>query len=1103
VTNIEDWLKDLGLGEYCSVFADNDIDFDVLPDLGEDDLEKLGLTLGHRRKLLRAIAARKPASDPSLLDRSPAAPAAIAATHEAERRQVTVMFCDLVGSTELANAVDPEEMGALIRCFQEASARAIARFDGFVAKFMGDSVLAYFGYPRAHEDAVGQSVRAANAIIESIGQTKRPDGRPLEVRAGIATGLVVIGDLVGVGVAREHAIVGETPNRAARLQALADPNTILVGETTHQLLGGQFESRSCGEHSLKGFAKPVKVWQVGREIAVESRFAATRATRDGAFVGRGEEIGLMLDRWQHVLQGRGKAVIISGEAGMGKSRLADAFFERVGDQSCTRVTCQCSPYHTNSALYPVIRHLERAARFAPDDYDAVKLDKLEIMLGPTNKGPASPRALVADLLSLPTDRYSALDLSGPQRKAATIAALVDVLTRLADDAPVLLLLEDAHWIDPTTKELWTRLIDKIASTRLLALVTARPEFVSPWSDRTDVSSLELTRLVSAQSAELVADIAAPRVLAQPLVDDILVKADGVPLFLEELTKAVLESSLDRPTVPASLQDSLMARLDHLGPAKEIAQVAAVIGQQFSHALLAAVVSYSEAELAAGLLRLLEAGLAYRRGSATESTYSFKHALLRDVAYENLLRARRQQLHARIAQVLVSNFEAIAESEPEIVAHHFSHAGQFDLAGTYRQRAGERAVARSSFTEAVAHFSAALADIGKLHSEPERRRRELDLLLKMGPALSILKGGHSPDVGDLYQRAHEQATTLCDEADLFKATWGLWYNTITGRRLDRARDHAEALVTLAGKINNADLMLEGLHCRWSTAMFRGDMATALTNGHEGIERYDREKHSWMGPVFGGHDPGVCAYAVHAITLSLGGRHTEARRRIEQAIALAEELRHPNSVAHALINGSVSGQLRDDYRTVRQYSERLIGLAEKYHLPPPRAHALFLSGWERAATTDFDAGLAVMEAEYPRASAMGPFFRYYAALLAQAREKAGRFSEALVVLRSALDTVTEPGVGLYVSELYRLQGTCLLHAGPAKEEEALASLRLAVAIARQQGATLLQLRAALSLAHAMVAVGRPAEGLGPVREVWSALPEDLRNANVAEARQFLLP
>ncbi len=343
--------------------------------------------------------------------------------------------------------------------------------------------------------------------------------------------------------------------------------------------------------------------------------------------------------------------------------------------------------------------------------------------------------------------------------------------------------------------------------------------------------------------------------------------------------------------------------------------------------------------------------------------------------------------------------------------------------------------------------------------------------------------------------------LCDEEGLFKATWGLWYNTITGRRLDRARDHAEALVTLAAKINSGDLMLEGLHRRWSTAMFRGDTSTALTNGHEGIERYNREKHSWMGPVFGGHDPGVCAYAVHAITLGLGGHQTEAGRRIEQSIALAEQLRHPNSMAHALVNGLVSAQLRDDYRAVRQYSERLIGLAEKYHLPPPRAHAVFLSGWERAVATDLDAGMAVMEAEYPRASAMGPFFRYYAALLAEVREKAGRYSEALVVLRSALDTVTEPGVGLYVSELYRLQGICLLHADRANEEEAVASLRSAVAIAGQQRATLLQLRAALSLAHAMVAVGRPAEGLDPLREVCSVLPEDLNNANVAEARQFL--
>jgi class 3 adenylate cyclase len=565
-----DWLEAQGLGQYSRIFADNDIDLDVLVDLTDGDLEKLGLSLGHRRKLLRALAKQKQESSRRQGSDTPETRPATPEAHDAERRQVTVMFCDLVGSTELANLLDPEDVGALIHRFQHACAGAITRFDGFVAKFMGDGVLAYFGYPQANEDAAEHAVSSALAIIGAIGQLRRPDGRAFQARIGIATGIVVIGDIVGEGAAREHSIIGETPNLASRLQAMADPNSILVGDNTYRLLARRFEYQSLGEHALKGFATPVRVWRVLCEAAVESRFAATRALRHGAFIGRGEETALLLDRWGLASQGHGRALLISGEAGVGKSRLVDTLSERIGDDPCTRVTCQCSPYHTNSALYPVIRHLERGAGFAPDDPDPVKLAKLVTLLAVTDGNPAAPAAsLIADLLSLPTDRYAKLELTAPQRKAATITGLVDLLTRLAEDAPVLLLLEDAHWIDPTTKELWTRLIGSIASTRLLALITARPEFASPWTSPGQVSVLELTRLTSAQSAELVAEIAAPRVLAPTLVDDIVAKSDGVPLFVEELTKAVLESSTpDRPTVPATLQDSLMARLDRLGPARK-------------------------------------------------------------------------------------------------------------------------------------------------------------------------------------------------------------------------------------------------------------------------------------------------------------------------------------------------------------------------------------------------------------------------------------------------------------------------------------------------------------------------------------------------------
>ena len=1103
MTDLEQWLTAQGLEQYAPRFADNDIDFEVLGDLTEADLEKLGVSLGHRRKLLRALDIRR---------RESAQQAGAVATRTAlsgdvpgaERRQITVLFCDLVGSTELAHRLDPEDASALIRRYQDACSGAVARFDGYVAKFMGDGLLAYFGYPQANEDAAEHAVRSAGAIIGAIRELKQPDGRPFSVRVGIATGIVVIGDMLGTGSAREHSIAGDTPNLAARLQAMAGPNDILISARTYQLLGRHFEYESLGERTLKGFAAPVPVWRVLREAVAETRFAATRTGIHRAFVGRSEESSLLLDRWRRATQGQGQAIFISGEAGIGKSRLVDMLSEGLGGEGHYHVTCQCSPYHTNSALHPVIRHLERAAGFASDDIDEIKLTKLEAMLDRL-EGSTSPAAksLIADLLSLPTARYAALDMSIPQRKAALLSALVELLARLAADEPVLLLLEDAHWIDPTTTELWTRLIDSIAATRLLALITARPEFVSPWTARAHVSSLELARLTRAQAAQLAAEIAAPRVLEPALIDEIVSKSDGVPLYVEELTRTVLESSTpDRPVVPATLHDSLMARLDRLGAARDIAQVAAVIGQQFSPELLAAVVSCSSNELTSGLRRLVEAGLTYRSSRTASTIYSFKHALLRDVAYENLLRARRQQLHERIGHVLVERFASVAESEPELLAYHFHQAHLFGLALTYRERAGDRAVARSSFVEAIAHFGAALNEAAQLPHGPDRERHELRMLLKAAPPHAAMKGYHNAEVADAYERARQLALALGDEDGLFKANWGLWINGIQTRRLDRAREQADALISLARASGNEDYLLEGFHCLWSTAQFRGDVRTSLQSSLEGIERYDRERHSWMGPVFGGHDPGVCAFVVCGTAYSLLGEHAKAKRSIERAMALGEALKHPNSHAHALINALTAAQIGGDTQALDEYAQQLLAIADKYNLPPPRAHALFVSACRRAFTTDLDEGLAAMEAEYPRASAVGPMFRYYAALLAEAREKSGRFQDALALLAKTLETVTEAGVGFYISELYRLQGVCLLRADRgANAESALLSLRTGVEVARTQGATALELRAAVSLARAGIELGRPVEGIAVLRELCAALPPEFDAPNLTEANALL--
>ncbi|MDB6147175.1 MAG: adenylate cyclase, partial [Spartobacteria bacterium] len=981
---------------------------------------------------------------------------------------------------------------------------AIARFDGFIAKFMGDGVLAYFGYPQAQEDAAERSVYAALAIIEGLTQLNGPDGRALATRVGIATGLVVIGDIIGTGAAREHSIVGETPNLAARLQTLAEPNSVLVSQSTHHLLGRQFNYQSLGEQVIKGFANPVQVWRVLREAAVTSRFAAGRAARAGPFIGRVQEMGLLLDRWQLAKECEGQAVFLSGEPGMGKSRMVDALFERIADDPYYHLVFQCSPYHTNSALHPVIRQFERSAGINLEDSAAVKLEKLEALLSATDNLSDTTRNLFADLLSISLDKsYPPLELSPAQRKAATIAAIVHQLTQLSEQKPVLFVLEDAHWIDPTTQELISRAIDGIASARVLVLITARPEFLSPWTGRDHVTSLALSRLSKTQCAELIAGVATSQVLKKALIEDIVTKTDGVPLFIEELTKTVMESTTpDRPAVPATLQDSLMARLDRLGPAKEIAQVAAVIGQQFSYALLEKVSSASVSDLETGIARLVDAGLAFPQSRASEQSYSFKHALMRDVAYDNLLRGRRQQIHERVARALEEHFPAVAEGEPELLAQHFMQAGLADLACAYYERAGDRATARSNFAEAVAHFSAGLKQAGQLPENQERARRELALLLKLGPAIAIIEGQQSRQLEEVYERACTIGTTLNDQAAVFKATWGGWYSAIVGRNLAKARDRAQELVTLGRQSHNADLLLEAFHCRWSTAFFRGDVETALNDSGEGVARYDRAQHSWMGAVFGGHDPGVCAHCVQAMTLSLSGMLGQAKTCLEQALSLAETLKHPHTLAHALQNAGLAYQIAGDYEALERTAQLAIELADKYNFPPQRAHALMLSGWLQAVGQDSEQGLELMEIEFTRAAAIGPLFRFYAALLAEGRLKFGKVTDALAVLKWALDTVSEPGVGLYVPELYRLQGMCLLRLNSGNNEDAMASLQMAADIAKQQNALLFQLKAAVSMAAAADSLGRPERGLKLLHELWTNLPDGFEAKELAEAKRFLL-
>jgi len=920
MSDLRNWLRDNNLEQYAAAFEANDIDLDILSELDDHDLEQLGLSLGNRRRLLKAIAARnaeaaaisshnkasspgKSSSAASLSSGEKTSAKEQSGSGDAERRQVTVMFIDMVGSTALSARLDPELLGGVIRRYQDAVAGVIGRYGGFVAKFMGDGVLAYFGFPRAFEDAAERAVRAAIGILSEVGAIEMPDGTRVQARIGIATGLVVVGEIIGTGMAQERTIVGETPNLAARLQALAGTDCILISESTQKLLGGLFELTHAGDHELKGFARLVPTWQVCGEASVESRFAAIRAG-GLPLIGRAHEMGLMRDRWHLARQGEGQILTVTGEAGIGKSRAIEALQQELTSEKHTRVNLQCSPYHADSALYPVIQHLNRAAGLAPADPPHMRAEKLRALLAARRIADHAALPLLAELLSIPLPG-TASTAPPAQRKASTLALIVEILVRTGDNDPVLIVLEDAHWIDATTLEMTTRLIDGISRARLLVVVSARPDFTPPWLARPHATLITLGRLGRGECMQVVESVAAAHGLAAETIAAIVSKTDGVPLFVEELTRSVMESAGEDSAVPATLKDSLMARLDRLGGAREVAQIAAVIGRQFTFTLLDAVTGRDSGELESLLAKLVAAGIVFPEERGLERSFNFKHALVRDSAYESLLLMRRREWHERIANALEKHFPDIAASEPDLLAHHFGEAGLADPASDYRMRAGDQALSRSAYSEAVAHFSTGLKLAETLRPQGGVRR-QLDFLLKLGGAFVVLRGLHSSEMEHAYSRAAEIGEELRDGTSLFQAKWGLWINANLRRKTALARGRAAELVTLAQNSDNDELLLEGYHCQWSTAFFQGDVMGGLNGCRNGIKLYDMARHRDLGHQFGGHDPGVCAHSQCGNSEQLAGDVQGAARSLAKAVALAEMLDQPNSLAHGLHNSGIGSK-----------------------------------------------------------------------------------------------------------------------------------------------------------------------------------------------------
>ena len=758
---IADWLEKLGMSEYAGRFAENGIDVSVLRHLTDQDLKDIGVLLGHRRKMLAAIAelagAARTSPQPELTEPKP--------QDTAERRQVTVMFSDLVGSTALSARMDPEDLREVISAYQKCVAETVQRFGGFVAKYMGDGVLVYFGYPQAHEDDAERAVRAGLELVAAVEALKTH--APLQTRVGIATGLVVVGDLIGSGASQEQAIVGETPNLAARLQGIAEPNSVIIAESTRKLVGNLFELEDLGPQRLKGVSVPVRAWVAVRPSSAESRFDAFHASGLTELIGREEELEILLRRWSKAKTGQGQVVLLSGEAGIGKSRLTAALLEAIASEPHTRLRNFCSPQHTDSALYPTIGQIERASGFTRDDTLRAKLDKLDVLLAQSSLS-AQDAALFAEMLSLPNDgRYPALELTSPERRQKTLETLVLQVTTLARQNPLLMIFEDAHWADPTSLELFSRIVDKIPTLRVLLIVTFRPEFDPPWIGRPHVTALTLNRLAERETSAIISHLVGNKSLPPSIRQDIIERTDGIPLFVEEMTKAVLEAGSEdeaRHTaagmpspalaVPASLHASLMARLDRVGPAKDVAQIGAAIGREFSHALLAAVGRQPDAELQTALDRLIAAGLVFRQGVPPYATYLFKHALVQDAAYGTLLREGRRALHARIAETLEREFVDISEAQPELLARHSTEAGLIEKAAAFWGEAGQRSLARSALVEAVEQLTRALDQIATLPSTPARRREQIKLQVALITPHMHVKGYAAPEPKAAAQRARQ-------------------------------------------------------------------------------------------------------------------------------------------------------------------------------------------------------------------------------------------------------------------------------------------------------------------------------------------------------------
>lgn len=1068
---VTEWLESIGLSEYAQRFGENGIELSVVRDLTDQDLKELGVLLGHRRKLLRAIAELEDAAKPQPAKTAPEPSQA----GEGERRHLSVMFCELVHSTAIAARLDPEDMRALIGAYHGCIAEVIGHYSGTIARYLSESALVYFGFPQAHEDDAERAVRAALALIDAVANIHYV-AEKLQMRIGIATGTVLVPELLIDKTLAEQEVVGETPNLAARLQAMAEPGTVLICASTRRLAQATFYYSDLGLVALKGWTKPFQVYRVQGTSGVESRFEATHTAKLPPLFGREEELELLIRRWRQATLDGGRVVILTGEPGIGKSHIALALNERIQGESHITLRYFCSEHHTHSALFPFINQLERAAEFERGDSPQERLFKLDALLAQSTRNPEHLTVL-ANLLALPVDdHYRLRDVTPQKRKEKTFAALLAQLDGLAAQQPVLLIFEDVHWIDPTSLELLAIAVEQVPRLRALILITARPEFRPPWPSYPHTTTVPLTRLSRRDGAALVLRVTGGKTLPKEVMEHILAHTDGVPLFIEELTKMVLEGGLlqerygeyvlDGPlpsfAIPTTLQASLMARLDRLSPVRDVAQISAVAGREFHYELVDAVAGLPKQRLDEALDQLVRSELVFRRGEIPNAVYTFKHALVRDAAYAGLLKSRRVQLHAAIAKGLEQKFPEVVQAQPEIVAYHYTQARNYEKALHYWYEAGKQSAARSAHNEAIGHLKQGLNQLPNIDEPMLRNKSELLLQISLGNSLRAIKGWSTDSVKHAYTRALQ----LCKESGLdehiLPAVFGLWTWNFVRASLGEAQSLAEHLLKSAENADNSVYNVLAHEALGFTLFAQGKFSAAHTELERSISLCEDSKAAAYLEL-SAQDPRVHARSYDSMALWVLGYPDQALRLCGEARRYADASQHPFSEAIARTIGLRVHQLRGDAAVVADEANAAITFCEEHEFVHYLAMALIFRGWASADQGEFEKGIAEIQEGLEKERATGALLleSYSLGLLADAYIKNKRYGPAYDSLKQAqLRLSGENSTRFYAAEIYRLLGETYLRSDQ-NLDQAEHYFCKGLEVAREQKAKSFELRISLSL------------------------------------------